>query len=100
MGSEEQKIAKKTFAEVGVVFTEGSGCLTCRDNSCHNTVPLKKTGEDINVHISTDPNRTIFSIVAMQNANTSSPDDIDEEFANEADAVKFVCDTFDWFKCL
>jgi hypothetical protein len=43
--------ADKTFEEVGVVFTEGSGCHTCRDNSCANTVPLKANGEEYNVHI-------------------------------------------------
>lgn len=89
----------KTFEEMGVVFSEESGCHTCRDNSCHNTVPLKRTGEDHNVHISTNPGRTAFTIHATTQASTTAHDDIYANFDNESDAVKFVCDTFEWFKC-
>jgi hypothetical protein len=97
--TEEVKPAGKTFADVGVVFTAGSGCHTCRDNSCQNTVPLKTTGEDYNVHISTDPARTEFLIHASSSANIAAGDDIEEFFVDEAKAVKYVCDTFEWFKC-
>ena len=99
MEQEEKKPFYKTFEELGVVFSEGSGCHSCRDNSCQNTVPLKRTGEDYNVHISTNPPRTAFRIHASTNASTVADDDIISDFANERDAVKFVCDTFEWFKC-
>ena len=99
MKSEHKKSSYRTFEEMGVVFSEGSGCHTCRDNSCHNTVPLKKTGEEHNVHISTNPLRTLFRIHSTANTSSTSSDDICEDFDNESDAVKFVCETFEWFKC-
>ena len=91
--------ADKTFEEVGVVFTEGSGCHTCRDNSCANTVPLKTNGEEYNVHISTNYTRTEFLIHASSSSNAAASDDIEEFFLDEKKAVKYVCDTFEWFKC-
>ena len=91
--------AYKTFQDMNVIFSEGSGCHTCRDNSCQNTVPLRRTGEDYNVHISTDPGRTHFVIHATTQTNTASRDDIYASFNKEFDAVKFVCDTFGWFQC-
>jgi hypothetical protein len=99
MEAKNERPIYKTFEEMGVLFSEGSGCHTCRDNSCHNTVPLKRTGEDCNVHISTDPKRTGFTIHAAIQANTAASDDIYANFNSESDAVKFVCDTFEWFKC-
>ncbi|MBS1597319.1 MAG: hypothetical protein JST75_03780 [Bacteroidetes bacterium] len=99
MEPKEKKPSIKTFEEMGVNFSEGSGCHTCRDNSCHNTVPLRRTGEDYNVHISTDPGRTTFRVHASVQANTVTDDEICQDFTNESDAVKFVCDTFEWFQC-
>lgn len=99
MDGEEKKPSYKTFKAMGINFSEGSGCHTCRDNSCHNTVPLKRTGEEYNVHISTNPQRTTFRVHASANANTAADDDICSDFNNESDAVKFVCETFEWFKC-
>lgn len=89
----------KTFKEMGVEFTEGSGCHTCYDNSCHNTVPRKPNGEEYNVHISTNPDRTLFRISASTQVNTNTDDEIAKEFSNENDAVKFICENFEWFKC-
>lgn len=88
-----------TFEEMGVVFTEGSGCHTCQDNSCHNTVPHKKNNEDYHVHISTDIDRTKFRIFASTQSSSNTDDEISEEFSEENKAVKFVCENFDWFKC-
>lgn len=99
MGGEEKKSEFKTFEKMGVIFSEGDGCNTCRDNSCFNNVPLKKTGEDYIVHISTNPLRTTFRIHASSNASTLENDEICSDFNNETEAVKFVCDTFEWFKC-
>ncbi len=90
---------RKTFAEVGIIFTSGSGCITCRDNSCQNTVTLKNSEKEFNVHISTYQDRSEFRIHASLNTNTEAADDICEDFDNEHDAVQFVCDTFNWFKC-
>jgi hypothetical protein len=90
---------KLTFEEMGIVFSEGSGCKTCRDNSCQNTVPLKSTGEEFMVHVSTNPIRTKFRIHASNQSNTSTHDEISEEFTVEKDAVKFICETFEWFNC-
>lgn len=96
---EKEPKSYKTFNEMGVNFTAGSGCVTCQDNSCHNTVPLKRTGEEYNVHISTNPSRTKFKIHASLTSNTDTADDISSDFTNEFDAVKFVCETFEWFRC-
>jgi predicted adenine nucleotide alpha hydrolase (AANH) superfamily ATPase len=89
----------KTFKDMNVEFSEGSGCHTCYDNSCHNTVPKKPDGEEYNVHISTNPDRTLFRIYASTQTNSSTTDDISEEFQKEEDAVKFICQNFEWFKC-
>jgi hypothetical protein len=99
MQNKEEAMTHKTFEEMGVIFTEGSGCKTCRDNSCHNIVPLKATGEEYSVHISTDPDRSIFTIVATTQASVSDSDEISKEFTDESEAVKFVCKTFSWFNC-
>jgi hypothetical protein len=90
---------RKTFEDVGIYFTSGSGCITCRDNSCQNTVTLKDSDEEYLVHISTFPDRSEFRIHASSNANTASTDDFCLDFVNEHDAVQYVCDTFNWFKC-
>ena len=99
MEGKEKKSFYKTFEDMDVHFSEGSGCHTCQDNSCHNNVPLIRTQEEYNVHISTNPLRTTFRIHASSNTNTSADDDICSDFNNESDAVKFVCETFEWFKC-
>lgn len=99
METNGQQNTHKSFADMGVTFLEGSGCYTCRDNSCHNVVPLKRTGEEYSVHISTNPPRTVFRVHASANSNTDGEADICSDFHEEADAVKFVCDTFEWFKC-
>jgi hypothetical protein len=88
-----------TFEEMGIVFTNGSGCVTCDDNSCHNIVPNKKNQEEYHVHISTNIERTIFKIFASTVSNSCTLDEISEEFIIEKDAVKFICDNFVWFKC-
>jgi hypothetical protein len=90
---------RKTFADVGIIFTAGSGCITCRDNSCQNTVTLKDSDVEYHVHISTYLDRSEFRIHASSNSNTETADDICIDFDNEHDAVQFVCDTFNWFKC-
>lgn len=89
----------KTFAEYGIYFTPGSGCITCRDNSCQNIVTLKNSDIEYLVHISTYADRSEFRIHATKNSNTDTHDDICEDFKNEHDAVEFVCETFNWFKC-
>jgi hypothetical protein len=88
-----------TFSEKGIHFTYGSGCITCRDNSCQNTVTLKNSKEEFNVHISTYTDRSEFRIHASSNTNTESTDDICVDFNNKLDAVKFIYDTFYWFTC-
>jgi hypothetical protein len=88
-----------TFSEKGIYFTSGCGCITCRDNSCQNTVTLKNSEEEFNVHISTYPDRSEFRIYASSNTNTESTYDICVDCNNEHDAVKFICDTFNWFTC-
>lgn len=95
----QNKKKLKTFEEMGVIFSEGSGCNTCRDNSCSNTVLSLINEREFNVHISTNQDRTQFRIHASENSNTISESDIEANFTNESDAVIFVCKNFEWFKC-
>jgi hypothetical protein len=89
----------KTFEEFGLKFEYDSDCITCTDGSCHNNVISKKDGKEYNVHISMNSSKTLFTIHATQEANTESNSTIDIEFTDESEAVKFVCENFDWFKC-
>jgi len=89
----------KTFEQLGLVFTKDSGCMTCRDLSCHNNVPSTFNGREYNVHISMNSEKTDFHVHASENSNTNSPSDINATFNKELDAVGFVCKNFDWFKC-
>lgn len=90
----------KTFEDLGLNFELGSGCKTCMDESCHNQVQRKSDGSDYSVHISTNPDRSLFWVSASEQANTFSETDIFEEFQVEEDAVKFVCSNFHGFQCL
>jgi len=89
----------KTFKEFGLKFEFDENCLTCSDGSCHNIVTSKHDGKEYNVHIATDREGSFYSISAFEQANTSSDDDISQTFYDEEEAVKFVCATFEWFKC-
>ncbi len=89
----------KTFKELGLDFSKGSGCHTCRDMSCHNNVPSSSNGREYNVHISMNPAKTKFRVHATENSTTFSNSDIEANFENELDAVSFVCKNFEWFKC-
>ena len=90
---------KKTFNKLGIVFTS-SDCMTCTDNTCHNIVFSKRNGVEYCVHITADFERSFFTIMANESANTESRDDIDETFSNEHDAVDFLCKNFERFTCL
>ena len=89
----------KSFAELGLAFNEGSGCYTCRDLSCHNTVQSTINGREYNVHISMNEAKTEFKVHATEDTSVSSPSEIEADFYNELDAVGFVCLNFEWFKC-
>jgi hypothetical protein len=89
----------KTFKDLGLNFDPGSGCNTCMDESCHNQVTRKSDGNEYSVHISTNGARSLFKVYASESANNDSDSDIDEEFDVEEEAVKFVCSTFNGFKC-
>jgi len=89
----------KTFEEFGLTFSESSGCVTCRDMSCHNNVPSTINGREYNVHISMNSDKTDFKVHAVENSNVTSESDIEANFSNETDAVAFVCKNFEWFNC-
>ena len=89
----------KTFKDFGLTFEFDPDCMTCSDGSCHNNVTSKKDGKEYNVHISTDRDFSYFSIYATEQSNTDSSSTIEEQFDKEEDAVKFVCENFEWFKC-
>lgn len=89
----------KTFSELGLDFSEGSGCHSCKDMSCHNNVPSKIDGLEYNVHISMNPDRTEFTVHATPNSTTFTHTDIEANFEDEQSAVGFVCNLFEWFRC-
>lgn len=89
----------KTFEEFGLIFSEGSGCMTCQDMSCHNRIQSTFNNLEYNVHISMNPKKTRFTVHATENSNVESSDDLIANFRREKDAVSFVCKNFDWFKC-
>lgn len=88
----------KTFEELGLTFDFDEDCATCQDGSCHNIVTAKNDGREYSVHISTNTERNNFEIFAVETASTGDSL-IEESFENEEEAVKFVCDTFNGFKC-
>jgi hypothetical protein len=46
-----------------------------------------------------DYDRTEYFVIAQENASSESAFDTFEIFKKEEDAVKFVCDRFNWFNC-
>ena len=94
-----EKKLPKTFAEFGLTFEEDASCITCDAGSCHNNVTSKKDGNEYNVHISVNYETKSYWITAINNSSSSSKTDLIENFTIEEDAVKFVCENFDWFKC-
>ena len=91
----------KSFEDYGLTFDENAGCVTCKGGSggCHTNVNSLKDGREYNVHIAINANKTVYSIHATQKATTQSTSTIDEIFHNEAQAVKFLCENFERFKC-
>jgi hypothetical protein len=85
---------RKTFSDLGIFFTSGSGCITCRDISCHNIVTLKDSDVEYHVQISTYSDGSEFRIHVTSNANTEIADDFCLDFLNEHEAVQYVCETF------
>jgi len=88
----------KTFLELGISFQQTTDCLTCDGLSCHNNV-IHTNGKEYNVHISTDEDETFFNIQANLSSSISSKFDIEEHNLSEMQAVKYICDKFNWFKC-
>ena len=88
---------QKTFKDFGLTFEFDPDCMSCTEGNCHNNVVSKKDGRDYIVHISTNREFTVFTVQASENSNTAPV--IDEFFDNEENAVKFVCENFEWFKC-
>lgn len=87
----------KTFQELGISFQPTKDCLTCNGLSCHNNV-IHTNGKEYNVHISADENE-IFTIQANISPVSSSDFDIEENNLTETQAVKYICDNFNWFEC-
>lgn len=90
----------KTFEDLGLVFSEGSGCITCRNQSCQGTGCCKKDNQEYNIHISKNEANTIFKIHACIETTVEANNNIDEEFTNEKDALFYLQGTFDGFKCI
>ena len=88
-----------TFAELGLSFNFDSDCVTCKDGNCHNIATCKKDGQDYNVHISTNQEYTDINIYATCSASNDSIDNVDMDFTSELDAVRFICETFNGFRC-
>jgi|SRR5690606_4797453 len=91
----------KTFADLGLVFSTESGCVTCRgeDMSCHNNVTSKIDGLDYNLHISKNSSDTVFKVNATISPSVDSPSDSELVFTDEEEAVTHICKTYNGFKC-
>lgn len=92
-------MTQKTFKDFGLTFEFDETCATCFEGNCHNKVTSKKDGKEYNVHISTNKEFTKFAIYATETTNVDDSNSIEKDFDNEEEAVKFVCDNFEWFKC-
>ena len=93
------KKTPKTFEDLGLKFVEDLECVTCQNYSCHNNVTRKEDGQEYNVHISMDEEKTMFTVYAIVNLNVESEDDINLGFVNEEEAVKYLCENFNGFQC-
>lgn len=89
----------KTFADFGLKFIPDVECITCNTGSCHNNVVSRIDGKEYNVHITINYDTNEYFVISQENASSDSAFDTFEIFKKEEDAVKFVCDRFDWFKC-
>ncbi len=89
----------KTFKDYGLVFEEDTKCSTCKDGGCHTNVTSLRDGREYNVHISINASETAYSIYATESANTFDATTIDKTFSSESEAVKFLCESFERFKC-
>ena len=97
--SEKINKTPQTFKDFGLEFTPNKECITCNSGSCHNNVSSKIDGKEYNVHITIDYDEKAYYVYATENSSTLSPNDVFERFKKEEDAVKYICDRFDWFKC-
>ena len=87
----------KTFKDFGLTFSPDENCITCIRGRCHNTVTKYSNNEEYHVFISTYEGSNYYEIIST-NINNSS-DEIVAFYTNEEEAVKYVCDNFNWFKC-
>jgi hypothetical protein len=97
--TENSNNTPKTFKDFGLEFIPNEDCITCNTGSCHNNATSRIDGKEYNVHITVNYDENEYYVIAAENGSTDSPFDIFEIFQKEEDAVKFVCDRFNWFKC-
>ena len=88
-----------TFADLGIIFSNNPNCKICENDSCHNNVKSKKNEREYNVHIQADFEKSIFWINAAASPSVDSPSDIHGKFEKEQDAVRFLLNNFEAFKC-
>jgi len=98
----------KTFNELGIHFVNTAGCVSCGDGKCNATVTKRKDDEkEYHVEIremkfylpngSEDP-RKVYHIDVLTLPDISAH--IEKHiFLSEREAVKFICDSYDWFEC-
>ncbi|WP_322549133.1 hypothetical protein [Flavobacterium psychraquaticum] len=97
--TEQKDKTPKTFEDFGLTFIPNKDCITCNTGSCHNNVVSRIDGKEYNVHITVDYDNKDYFVMASESASSESNFDIFEIFKKEEDAVKFVCDRFNWFNC-
>ena len=88
----------KSFKELGIRFQSEDDCVTCDGKSCHNNVPNKDSGIEYNVHIQTFDDK-LYDIYAHPLESTDSSETLSQNDLTEEQAVKFICDHFEWFHC-
>jgi hypothetical protein len=87
----------KTFKDFGLVFVQDESCYTCFRGTCQNTVYKYSNNEEYTVQILAEPSNSYYAITATNLHDPS--EEIFMNFFDEEQAVKYVCDNFNWFKC-
>ena len=96
----------KTFSDLGMKFTQDDECSVCQTGECHNRAIGKIDDVDYFIEVivqqeycSNNCNNPIFKIDVTSDASTFAGNELNREFDNEEDAIKYLFDTFEDFKC-
>ena len=84
----------KRFQDLGI-----TDCVTCEGQTCSGYAVNNESNEEYNLTISYDFENEKFSIVGCSSSNVGCPNDIDEYFESEEEAVNYLQITYSNFRC-